>query len=264
MSCCPPTSLPPMPTTSAKESMLMGTTNVFFYDNPASDRCVLVFPDVFGVDSGRTKDNCIRLSALYKVVLIEMNAANDFPLAEQDTPWPWPVEWIRKLVLQVRIIKWARARPFDKLQPKIDHVVTYMKTHHNVAKFGAMGYCWGAWVVAKYSTLPDTPLACGISFHPSWRVEDVSTGWGKAAKLGDLIRVPQLVLSAGDDPAFVKPGNSVDMSLQSKPFESKLREFSTMTHGWVNRGDLTIPEVAQGVREAWDDEALPFLKLHLG
>ncbi|CAK4178336.1 unnamed protein product [Aphanomyces euteiches] len=262
MSCCPPTALPPVPTTSDKASVQMGSATVFFYDNPNSDLCVLVFPDVFGTDSGRTKDNSVKLSGLYKVALIQFDAKSNFPMNPEDKPWIWPIDWIRQFVNTIKVVGWVSKRKFDTLRPKIDDVVAHLKASHGVAKFAAMGYCWGGWVVGKYSSIENTPITCGISFHPSWRVEDVVEGYGKGQKMGQQIRVPQLLLTAKDDSPYLKPGGAVEGDLMRKPFKSKARVFPEMRHGWVNRGDLSDPAIDRDFHAAWDEEALPFLQDH--
>ncbi|KAF0692786.1 hypothetical protein As57867_016105, partial [Aphanomyces stellatus] len=218
MSCCPPNSLPAVPTKSDIAPIKVGSTDVFFWENPSTDRAVLVFPDVFGCDSDRTKDNAAKLSAFYKVILIDLSA-----------------EYIADLS---NVAEWIKARPFETFVGKIDEVVAHFKAVHGVAKFGAMGYCWGAWVVARYSALPSTPLSAGISFHPSWGAENFFGGDGAGEKLAHLIHPPQLVLAAGNDPAWLKPGGSVEKTLQARGIASKFRDFPDVVHGWVNRGDL--------------------------
>ncbi|KAF0718180.1 hypothetical protein As57867_001845, partial [Aphanomyces stellatus] len=206
MSCCPPTSLPPLPTTSDLKPTKMGSANVFFFDNPSSDRCVLVFPDVFGVDSGRTKENCVKLSAL-----IEFDTVGGFPDPSSAVPWMWPFDGLRQLLTMFSVIKWIRARPFETtIRPKIDDTIHHLKTQYGVTKFAGMGYCWGAWMIAKYSAVDACEIVCGVSFHPGWRAEDVFHGPGSGAKMADPIHVPQLVLSAIDDPTWIHPGGQVD------------------------------------------------------
>ncbi|KAF0708501.1 hypothetical protein As57867_006312, partial [Aphanomyces stellatus] len=78
-----------------------------------------------------------------------------------------------------------------------------------------------------------------------------------------LIHPPQLVLAAGNDPAWLKPGGSVEKTLQARGIASKFRDFPDVVHGWVNRGDLAEPAVASAFNAAWNDEAIPFLQQHL-
>ncbi|RHY89592.1 hypothetical protein DYB37_003875 [Aphanomyces astaci] len=243
MSCCPANSLPANPTKSDATPIKVGNTDVFFYDNATSSTLVLVFPDVFGPDSGRTKDNCVKLSARYKVALVDLAP-----------------EYVPDLS---NVGEWIKARPFEGLVGKIHDVVAHFKASHGVTTFGAVGYCWGAWVVAKYSADPSTALSAGVSFHPSWGAEQLFHGEGSGAKIAESITVPQLILAAGNDPDWLKPGGAVETTLAARGIAHKLREFPLVSHGWVNRGDLTDANTAEAFHAAWHDEALPFLQQHL-
>ncbi|KAG9411327.1 hypothetical protein AC1031_016965 [Aphanomyces cochlioides] len=243
MSCCPPNSLPADPTKSDLAPTKIGSTNIFFYDNPSTDRLVLVFPDIFGLDSGRTKENCVKLSKLYKVALVDI--AGDY------------------LEDLSRGIEWVHAHQFESCLPKINEVVDHFKSAHGVTKVGAMGYCFGSWVVAKYSATAGNVLSAGISFHPSWNVEEFIYGEGSGAKIAEHITVPQLILTAGNDSEWLKPGQEVDQILASRGIPAKLLEFPSAQHGWVIRGDLSDHVIAEAYRRAWDEEALPFLQKFL-
>ncbi|KAG9411328.1 hypothetical protein AC1031_016966 [Aphanomyces cochlioides] len=243
MSCCAPNSLPADPTKSALTPIKIGSTDIFFFDNSSSDRLILVFPGILGLDIGRTKENCVKLSKLYKVALVDI--AGDY------------LDDLSKL------LEWIPAHPFESLLPKINEVVDHYKSVHGVSKFGAMGYNFGSWVVAKYSATPGNVLAAGISFHPLWSFEQFFQGEGSGAKIAEHITVPQLILAAGNDPEWLKPGHIVDKILASRGIPAKFREFPTMVHGWVNRGDLNDPVVAEAFHGAWDEEALPFLQKFL-
>ncbi|KAH9147455.1 hypothetical protein LEN26_004717 [Aphanomyces euteiches] len=243
MSCCPPNSLPPNPTKSDHTPTRVGSTDIFFYDNPSSDRLVLVFTDIYGPDSGRTKDNCVKLSKLYKVALLDL--AVDY------------------LTHPSQLAPWIPNKTFESFLPKINEVVAYFKSEHGVTKFGAMGYCMGAWIVAKYSATRGNVLSAGSSFHPSWVFEHFFHGEGSGAKIAEQITVPQLILTAGNDVDWIKPGGDVDKILASRGVPSVLREFPDVLHGWVIRGDLSDPVIAEAYRAAWDDEAMPFLQKFL-
>ncbi len=69
------------------------------------------------------------------------------------------------------------------------------------------------------------------------------------------MRTPTMMLAAGNDAADVKAGGLMHAALlrsSSGVKESDLhfQEFATMTHGWVNRGDLADPAIAAGAEEA--------------
>ncbi|KAH9104254.1 hypothetical protein LEN26_011987 [Aphanomyces euteiches] len=178
MNCCPPHSLPADPTKSDLTPSKIGSTDIF-YDNPLTDHLVLAFTDIYGPDNGRTKDNCVKLSKLYKIALVDI--AKDY-LEDLSNG-----------------MEWVHAHQFESCLPKINEVVDHFKSAHGVTKVGAMGYCFGSWVVAKYSATAGNVLSAGVSFHPSWNVEEFIYGEGSGAKIAQHITVPQLILTAGND-----------------------------------------------------------------
>ncbi|KAH9104518.1 hypothetical protein AeMF1_019404 [Aphanomyces euteiches] len=247
MSCCPADGLPAAPTTSPLVPENIEGTDIFYFDNPNSHVAVLAFPDVYGPDSGRTKQLCADLSKHYKVALVDI-CDGDYRTATSD---------------RSQFATWAQERPFEKLKVKIDAIIKHLQTERGVTKFGAMGFCYGAWIVARLSAEPSSVLSAGISFHPSWHANDVFRGEGSAEKIAHDIQVPQSVLTAGNDRDWLKPGGSVEQTLQAKGVSSRFREFPNMVHGWVIRGDLADQGILKGFHDAWVDEALPFLKEHL-
>ncbi|ETV64212.1 hypothetical protein H257_18872 [Aphanomyces astaci] len=156
MNCCPPNSLPANPTASDATPIKAGNTDDFFYDNATTSTLVLVFPDIYGPDSGRTKNNW-------------SNSAH--------------------------VVEWFVARPFELLVAKIHNIVTHFQANHGVTTFGAVG--------------------------------------------------------------------SAEKTLPARDISHKLREFPLVSHGWVNRGDLTDADTSEAVDAAWHDEAVPFLQQHL-
>ncbi|KAL3671243.1 hypothetical protein V7S43_003182 [Phytophthora oleae] len=72
--------------------------------------------------------------------------------------------------------------------------------------------CWGSWVGATLRK----PTLSYVSFHPTWLVENILKGDGAVDKLAAAVKVPQLLMAAGDDPDFVKPGGSVDKIIKAR------------------------------------------------
>ncbi|CAK4468783.1 unnamed protein product [Aphanomyces euteiches] len=227
-------------------SVRMGSAKVFLYDNVDSDRCVLVFPDIEGVDSDRTKENCIKLSALYKVVLVVLDLANDFPPRQKTKPWFGWLDQLRPLAETYKTIQWLQQRSFESMRPLFDDVVAYMQQQHDVVKFAVLGFSWGSIFAAKYCSIPGLPIVCGVLVSPSWFVEKTSYFIGPEDKMGQQVLVPQLVLCSGEELSRFEPGKEVETDLKSRPFASEVRQFPDMPSGWVNHGDLTDPQVARG------------------
>ncbi|KAG9405634.1 hypothetical protein AC1031_003541 [Aphanomyces cochlioides] len=173
-------SAPPRP--SADGSVRMGKAKVVFYDNPDSDRCVVVFPDTDGVDGGRVKENCARLSALYKVVLVDLNPENNFPPDQKVKPWVGWLEYFRPLAEAYCLDAWIRKHDFDHMRPQINDVLMYMQREHDVTKFALMGYTWGPSL--KYCSMEGLPISCGILVCPSGFIDGFTLCFGPNRDLG--------------------------------------------------------------------------------
>ncbi|OQS06099.1 hypothetical protein THRCLA_01838 [Thraustotheca clavata] len=253
MTCCPPGSLPACPTNDDSSSILLGSTKAYFYDNPISNICILVFPDVFGPTSGRTKEYCVKLSSMYKVALLDLVDAyvNEDEAHSSEIP---------EADKRKKMIMWAISHPFEQLLININDAVEHLKNQYLVTTFAGIGYCWGSWVLGKYAGAPNSPLAVGVHCHPSWRVEEIYRGPDSGKLMTDTINSPQLLLCASNDPEWLHPGGVVDEALKAKSFghQCKVVLFKSMIHGWVIRGDTTNDEVAAGVNEAWET-IYPFL-----
>ncbi|KAG9405633.1 hypothetical protein AC1031_003540 [Aphanomyces cochlioides] len=189
-------------------SVRMGSAKVFFYDN---------------ADSDRTKENCIKLSALYKVVLVVLDLANDFPPRQKTKPWFGWLEQFRPLAETYKTIQWIQQRRFESMRPHFDDVVAYMQQEHDVAKFAILGYSWGSNFAAKYCSIPGLPITAYFI--------------GPDEKMGQQVLAPQLVLCSGDELSRFEPGKEVETDLKSRPFASEVRQFPDMPSGWVNHGD---------------------------
>ncbi|CAI5722650.1 unnamed protein product [Peronospora destructor] len=99
------------------------------------------------------------------------------------------------------------------------------------------------------------PVVMGhVSFHPAWIVENVLNGDGAVDKLAERVKVPQLLIAAGDDPDFIKPDGSLFKILKSRVdigSKSDVLLFADEKHGWVHRGDLDNAATKTAVMKAW-------------
>ncbi len=104
------------------------------------------------------------------------------------------------------------------------------------AKFGAIGFCWGAKMVVQ--ACASAPFAAGALLHPSRLTEDDI----KASI------APLLFLPAGNDPDMLP---FLEL-LSSKPFAAACghERFQEQSHGWTVRGDLTVAATARDVARA--------------
>jgi dienelactone hydrolase len=163
------------------------------------------------------------------------------------------------------LVEWFKKYPYEtSLKPKIDDAVRYLKSEVKVEKIVSYGYCWGSWVGAAYTTHTDPLFHKGhVSFHPTWIVENILKGDNAVDQLAQSVKVPQVLLAAGDDPPFVKPDGSVHKILKARTDigeKSDFYLFEDQNHGWVHRGDLSNAATAIAVKKSWQEIAIPFFK----
>ncbi|DBA03397.1 TPA: hypothetical protein N0F65_002805 [Lagenidium giganteum] len=232
MSCCPATAEP-----AREAAPSVGTIKKFGQTTAG----IIALPDIFGLDSGRSKADADHLGKLgYAVVLVD--------LVDGDYLQPDDLSGLQA---------WFRKYPFDTfLSVRVNDAVKYLKQEVKVERLASYGYCWGSWVGATLTTQADPVVAGHVSFHPTWIVENILKGDNAVVKLAESVKVPQLLLAAGDDPDFVRPNGSVHKVFQSRAdigANSNVLEFPDQKHGWVHRGDLNDEATKKAVMKAWHD-----------
>ena len=124
-----------------------------------------------------------------------------------------------------------------------------------VERVAGVGFCWGGWVLCKASSF-GLPFQCGASAHPSTKIER-SVFKGDEEALAHAVKMPLLLLPAGNDPPELKEAGAVAQALQ----QGRSVEFPEMKHGWVTRGDLGDPAVQRDAELAMD-LIMDHLRLH--
>jgi len=247
-SCCPPGSHPAV--APPKDYKLKGedvdldghTVYVSGKDGKRTAGIVL-FPDIFGLDSGRTKQIVDEFAQEgFVAVLVDVFGKDLF-----NGDWGKLTDWVKKY-------------PWDKLNSIVGKLTTYLEGL-GVKSFGILGFCWGTYAVVKASA--SGKFAAGVHFHPSHpKIGGIFDEDEKA--MITAIKCPQLICAAGNDPASVKPGGLSEEILNKKDFgkENQFVNFPDMQHGWTNRGDISDPKIAKDVQKAVD-LATAFFKKHL-
>lgn len=238
MSCCPVTAEPARSSSDHTGVMKKaGNTNIYVTGPASAKAGIIAYPDIFGLDSGRIKADADALGKLgYAVVVVDV-ADGDY-LQETD-----------------ELTDWFHKHTFaEHLGPHIQDAIHYLKTDVGAERLISYGMCWGAWVGAKQTAQTDPVVLGHVSFHPSWHVENILNGDGAVDKLAEQVKVPQLLMAAGDDVDFVKPNGSVHKILTSRAdigSKSDVLLFADQNHGWVHRGDLDNAATKTAVMKAW-------------
>eukprot|EP01098_Paradermamoeba_levis_P002795 TRINITY_DN1332_c0_g1_i1.p2 TRINITY_DN1332_c0_g1~~TRINITY_DN1332_c0_g1_i1.p2 ORF type:complete len:254 (-),score=78.10 TRINITY_DN1332_c0_g1_i1:64-825(-) len=237
--CCPPGSWPSLQAdyTPIGTTQEIATGLTAYVVGSPQGKGILVVPDIFGVDSGRTKAIADQLASNgYFVVL---------PDVFRGVPYVGEVD-------MAKLGAWAATFPAPKILEEIAHTLAFFKTK-GVEKVGLTGFCWGSWAmfhaVANEKFQPQ--IVGGVHNHTSVILEAKLFG-GDPVALADKALTPQLFLTAGNDPDFAKEGGEISQKLKAKPFGALcgVKDFPNMVHGFVNRGDISKEDVAADVKTA--------------
>eukprot|EP01013_Petalomonas_cantuscygni_P037116 TRINITY_DN67888_c0_g1_i1.p1 TRINITY_DN67888_c0_g1~~TRINITY_DN67888_c0_g1_i1.p1 ORF type:complete len:264 (+),score=36.61 TRINITY_DN67888_c0_g1_i1:178-969(+) len=256
--CCPPGSWPALkPDNTDNAGTVVETTvgtdggkvKMYTTGDCKSSRAVLLIPDIWDYEGGRTRAVADTLaSAGYYVV--HPSIFRDGPPDLSDFP---------------KLLEWLSGYPFDAhcrpiLAACLEHLAAV-----GVRDVFLAGFCWGCWVAMRAAALPagDLPhwdrVRGLVHFHPSIHLERAMGG--DDADVAARTRVPSLFLTAGNDQENVRPGGALVTALAARPETAKSRsvDFPDMKHGWVPRGDIADAAVLRDVRKAIED-ALAWMK----
>jgi len=204
--CCPPGSLPAsIPPTDYKVKGQMEDwkgVKVYVSGNKESKtgKAIFIFSDVFGSDSGRIRQIADEWAlAGYFTVIPEFFENDPCPYAEGADP---------------NVVKaWQERHSWNQAGPIAMTVYEQLKAL-GFSKFGAVGFCYGAFGVLKFST---GLVSAGVIFHPSHprTCERFSLS---EADLVEAVKCPQLLCPAGNDGPTLKKGGLNDQILSKKKF----------------------------------------------
>jgi len=202
-------------------------------------KCIVWNYDIFGFDSGRTRQLCDYFADQGYFVVLPDYYRGTF----HDPRNPGGKEFLE------------RESNWDKLYSDWEKVKEYADGQ-GCTKYGTIGTCWGTYPVVKLSTLEE--FSAGVSMHPSH--PPVMNILGESEEdLYKEILSPQLFMPSRSDSSSVKIGGLAESILGE---ELKIIEFPAMDHGWTTRGNLSIPSVDRDVHKAIE-EAIKFFNKHL-
>jgi dienelactone hydrolase len=170
-------------------------------------------------------------------------------------------------------LPWAARHNLTKLTPLLQNdLMGFLKDKHGATKFAAMTFCWGVAVGAQLSTM-DGAFVCEVNTlftnvmclgcvghfgcHPSFNVFGVSYGPSQASVLG-AIKCKQAYV-AGKADVMTPECDAHKLIRDVAKVEVSLKVYQDQTHGWVNRGDVSVPAVQADVERALN-EAEAFFK----
>jgi dienelactone hydrolase len=227
-------------------------------ESPSPTRILVVFTDVYGIDSGNQKVICDALSDAFSNNDDESTTLVIIPDLFRGNPIM--KDWgIFTSTLMIPAVVWASktrmtdtAIERDLMECLWPFLAKYNNNDPNV-NISMIGFCYGAWVMGRAMALPafSSFVKCGVGIHPSWQIQGLH-GKTEMAMAEAIQAKPLLFLSAGNDE--LKVGNPIVQQLAQQRGgidEATIAiEFPDMVHGWVGRGDANDAKIAEQQEKA--------------
>lgn len=211
----------------------------------APSSIVVVFTDVYGIESGNQKVFCDALSERLDSSLVIM------PDLFRGNPimGSWGLPHSITNAFAIPSIVWcSKTRMKDTaIETDLLEVVLPFLNKFQTAKISMVGLCYGAWVMGRALALEQlSHLKCGVAIHPSWKIEQIH-GKTEAALAAAVKDKPILFLVANNDDLKVGTPIIQQLSKQRGNIDENTIsiEFQEMVHGFVARGDANDPKIAE-------------------
>lgn len=195
------------------------------YTIGSGDKAIIFIYDIYGFDSGRTRQICDLLaSGGYFVILPDIfrgdyqgKPGSNFSSSDY---------------------------PFERVNEDLTTKVYPYLEQRGSSQFAMIGACFGGWIVFEASR-NTTKVVGGISYHPSvFGKADLVEG------LSNQILSPQLVIATMQEPDEVKEGGIMEDILEAKFEDSVFKTFNDMSHGFVTRGNTSDAAIKAAVDES--------------
>jgi len=264
-SCCPPSAHPSLGDTYVGKGEVItikGGAECYvvrssWKPEAASQSCrgVVLFPDIFGFAGGRTRgiaDGLVENRTADVVVVPKMLS----PPLERGTEGDGLPADFNLSARKDELVAWLTRFTWENhLAPRARAAVQYVKTLGG-CKIAVLGFCFGA-AVGALMAAEDPRVSCAVFAHPSlhW-IPKITDHQGsarlEAAAVAADVRIPTLVLPAGDDSDTYKPGGEIASILQQNSVHTQVVVFPAMRHGFVTRGPIHDPAMKRDVTHAMD------------
>lgn len=224
-SCCPG-ALPVLPAEDSKyqprgETLLLGGSNCYAVGQNWGT-AVVVFHDVFGPDSGGHKMVCDRLAdGGHYVIMPDFFEGGSVEPYYKANQVPDGKRWLKKF-------SWSHCGPI--MEAVYEHLYADLK----VGRCGSIGFCWGAWAVAK-ACQDSSKMHAGVWAHPSCQVGHELYGEGDERELASLVRSPTLIIPTPQERDMYKDGTLTGIMNNSGVVTDKVYMPPPITHGFFTR-----------------------------
>jgi dienelactone hydrolase len=203
------------------------------YEVGTGGNAIVMIYDIYGFNSGRTREMCDQFAAAgYYVILPDFFRGNG------------------RLVSTFNMMNY----PWVMVKDLLERLVYPHVEKRGIKVFNVVGACYGG-AMAFYAS-QNAKVVSSVSFHPAA---------GLVQKPYDTffasLVAPQMIIPSGGEPAEFKEGGIVQTTLETLSFKGKniVKSYNNMSHGFVPRGDLAVPEIKTAV-DAVMAMAIQFIK----
>ncbi|GIJ92539.1 hypothetical protein Asppvi_001817 [Aspergillus pseudoviridinutans] len=161
-------------------------------------------------------------------LIADQFAANGYLVAMPDQFHGDPVKLNRPEGFN--LMTWLEGHPTEKVDPVVDSVIKYMRTHLGCEKIGAVGYCFGAKYVVRFLRPDQGKVDVGYIAHP---------GFVEFEELGAITGPLSIAAAETDDIFPTSKRHQSEGFLRDRGQPYQINVYSGTEHGFAIRADLT-------------------------
>jgi len=231
-------------------------------------RVILVFTDVFGIDSGNQKVFCDLLQeAMGDDTHVWMPDLFRGKPMMRDLRWNWLT--FSALTVFPQLIAKRFSMSTDTFEKDFTQLIEpKVKKDTGCQSIGIVGFCFGGWLSARFLALDTAFCSCAVQIHPAWGPEALYATQKIKTEMALAERIPNnkpLLLLPSKNDKELKPDSDIVKFLAERrsmtPDELSI-EFPDMVHGFVARGDSSDPKIKEA-QEKVLSLTFEFLDTHL-
>ena len=216
----------------------------------ASGSACVCFPDIWGVDSGTTREVADDVSRETGTVVVVVD------------PWEadaWPAAWGPPMggLLGSNVlwfIPWMRRHFNAERKAHVVAAVHSFLESNGAEKWAWYGFCGGCLVGAAFAKDPRNRGS--VAIHPAFNAFALAGGPSLQQAIGAM-KGAMLVMPAKNDGDTARV--AAPEALRAAGFECRVRPFDEEMHGFVPRGDVNNPTTAKN-RKLAIEETSAFVK----
>ena len=226
----------------------LGGIDAYEVGNREAGKAILVFPDLWGWDSGRTRGVCDALAKETGAYVLAPGVVRS---------WWWMSAGPTGFTMPLFAFWAYMYAGASATNPQFTQHVEPHLQKLGITKYAVTGFCLGCMNAVNSAAVAKTKPAAAFLFHPSFQAFGRLGSPEMASALKDM-RAPTLIFASKNDPDVVQEGGEAQKAIREAGVECTVKRVE-QAHGWMNRGDVSEPSMKKDVQDALD-ATVAFLK----